>query len=457
MPVRYLLLTTLLVTTPAAAQTVGDRAVGLGGAYVALADDLSALWYNPAGLVHIPERVFTASASAYQYKAERTVAFMRFAEEGRPADADFESQSINVFPSTLIYGMRFGEKGLRHGLAAGLVMPESDRNFGTVVFEAGNGILKRTFETSGWIQDYYAGPAYAIGTTSWSVGIATLLRLYDREYGYDLFVTAELPGRPLDVQARVYSEQFRDLSLLPVIGLQLRPTDWLRLGLVGTLPAKRLYGDLTAHRVVTDAGIRERGDEPPSDRHTQWHTKLSTKTVLETPLQLLVGVGLLPTSWLTFEVTAQYSGALERHMDREDHLQASTEIEHNLVQKEAGLDLRLGAELKLSESYRLRAGAYTRRAHHPGFPDGRAVSAGAAGDKYYDVVGLNIGLGVRSDGRRSAYGLNVLRGKGEALGFSTRPGGPAHGSQAAFNTVATPVETGFWQFTAVVSGTIEST
>jgi hypothetical protein len=47
------LLLILFIATPASAQTfetVGIRALGMGGAFVAVADDASATWWNPAGL-----------------------------------------------------------------------------------------------------------------------------------------------------------------------------------------------------------------------------------------------------------------------------------------------------------------------------------------------------------------------------------------------------------------------
>lgn len=40
---------------------VGERAMGLGGAYVAMADDITALYWNPAGITHIKTYGFTVS------------------------------------------------------------------------------------------------------------------------------------------------------------------------------------------------------------------------------------------------------------------------------------------------------------------------------------------------------------------------------------------------------------
>lgn len=55
---RFALAAALMVyASPAAAQTfetVGARALGMGGAFVAVADDASAAWWNPAGLANGP-------------------------------------------------------------------------------------------------------------------------------------------------------------------------------------------------------------------------------------------------------------------------------------------------------------------------------------------------------------------------------------------------------------------
>jgi len=190
------------------------------------------------------------------------------------------------------------------------------------------------------------------------------------------------------------------------------------------------------------------------------HLQETTGTRLRTPLRLLLGVALLPVDWLTLEVTAELSGGLDADLDREESLPNSTEIEHNLVQKEAGLDLRLGGEARLSQDYRLRLGLYTQRSHHRGF-DKPIFDASAAGDYYYDVLGLNLALGVSSDdcpdapgGQRStSYGVNIVRGQGQALGFVVTPEDILQRQPGN----AVPTDLDVWEFTAVISGTLEGT
>lgn len=47
---------------------IGDRAAGLGGAYTAVSDDASGLYYNPAGIVYATSSKISGSVNAYNYK-----------------------------------------------------------------------------------------------------------------------------------------------------------------------------------------------------------------------------------------------------------------------------------------------------------------------------------------------------------------------------------------------------
>ncbi len=50
---------------------VGERASGMGGAYVAVSDDATGLYYNPAGVAYTSGRSLSASVNAY-YDSEKT-------------------------------------------------------------------------------------------------------------------------------------------------------------------------------------------------------------------------------------------------------------------------------------------------------------------------------------------------------------------------------------------------
>lgn len=51
---------------------LGERAAGIGGAYIALANDSTALWYNPSGLARISDFSMNVSANTYSYMKTKT-------------------------------------------------------------------------------------------------------------------------------------------------------------------------------------------------------------------------------------------------------------------------------------------------------------------------------------------------------------------------------------------------
>src|ERR1035437_432241 len=44
---------------------VGPRAIGMGEAFAGVADDVNALYYNPAGLAYVPDKEFTLMHSVW--------------------------------------------------------------------------------------------------------------------------------------------------------------------------------------------------------------------------------------------------------------------------------------------------------------------------------------------------------------------------------------------------------
>src|SRR3954454_20833533 len=76
----------LALAQPAAAQlyeSVGTRAKGMGGAFVAVADDATATWWNPAGIV-------TGAALSALYERGK---------ETQPADPLDQGLALRIQPS----------------------------------------------------------------------------------------------------------------------------------------------------------------------------------------------------------------------------------------------------------------------------------------------------------------------------------------------------------------------
>lgn len=50
---------------------IGDRASGMGGAYTAISDDATGMYYNPAAIVYVGDRNFSASVNAYYTQTKK--------------------------------------------------------------------------------------------------------------------------------------------------------------------------------------------------------------------------------------------------------------------------------------------------------------------------------------------------------------------------------------------------
>src|SRR5438874_8009493 len=94
---------------------LGVRALGRGGAFVARADDLTAAWYNPAGLADQPGTRFIGDVAF----VKQSVAYQRTDEMGNAAG--FLPVGNSAFPFTIPFlgiSSDFGLRNLTFSLSA---------------------------------------------------------------------------------------------------------------------------------------------------------------------------------------------------------------------------------------------------------------------------------------------------------------------------------------------------
>lgn len=134
---RFLVAAALLWCTSARADDthyqdflVGGRAVGLGGAFCALADDSSGVWYNPAGLADVGSSSLQLSTSLYGFERGR-IGGGGGIIPGVP-DLNTAFTDLVVIPASAGGAFVFGEKDEQgkaiQGIGAAVIIP-SYRSF----------------------------------------------------------------------------------------------------------------------------------------------------------------------------------------------------------------------------------------------------------------------------------------------------------------------------------------
>lgn len=90
-------------------QIIGGRAATMGGAYTAIADDSSSLFYNPAGLTYIQGTNLSGSANLY--------AINQSTYKTTIGNNDWERKSENLYPGYFGIGKKSGKWGFAIGYA----------------------------------------------------------------------------------------------------------------------------------------------------------------------------------------------------------------------------------------------------------------------------------------------------------------------------------------------------
>ena len=84
---------------------IGERAAGLSGAYTALADNSTSLWYNPAGLSQIKQPNLNVSGNTYSFLTTSFDKFLEFENENGGVDElSLSTTDFSVIASSLVYG-----------------------------------------------------------------------------------------------------------------------------------------------------------------------------------------------------------------------------------------------------------------------------------------------------------------------------------------------------------------
>lgn len=354
---------------------IGERPIGMAGAYTGVSDDPSGLFYNPAGIVygHAPN----LSASVNSWQQTRTTYQDAF------GGSDWDRESSDLLPNFFGTTQPLGSLTVGFSYAVTRAVNEDQSQYFPGV-QTREGVIDFTINVDNQDTVNKIGPSAALKLTD---GLSAGITLYGHSRDRKTIVNQVARYRDGDaVWENLYVTR-SEVGVEPVLGLMWEVADRLSLGLSArtteVLSSETERQPTCYSKEDFEGGICETGSlthQPPqtsSPRTTYpWEARLGAAWFASRNLLIASDVTLYGASG-------------------ED--------------KEATWNAALGTEYYWSSSWALRAGFYTNHSFSPELVEGRANQP-----ERIDYYGGTFGISRYSRNSSVSVGLTHAVGQGKA-------------------------------------------
>ncbi|MBI5502968.1 MAG: hypothetical protein HY907_22175 [Deltaproteobacteria bacterium] len=407
-------------------QLIGERALGLGGAFTAVASDPTASFYNPAGLAMTLSS--SISASLNLYGVEHRIVHGGFVSYigGERESADLETTSFPTIPTTFgilrAFGERLPDGSRRHAIAFSMLIPDQTAiSYDATIGRSGQTDLD-VFRLSESDKTLWVGPSYAIRITDdLSLGLSAFVAI--RTWSRATFRSMETPSDPptepptaefFDLE-RV-DAAFDSYDLIFRLGALYRPLPGVRVGFTIGFPSIHVYGDGSLSKQLTYARF-----EPPleyGDMQLESASGLSATSF--DPLEIRLGLAWEPAEGMLVAFDASYHlptfSSYERiELGSDDRARlAFDDLFATEVERRGVLNANVGFEWVIEGEWPLRLGAFTNfsaapplRPYQPGLERIDIVGGTISAGYNFDAFSVNVGF-LGSVGWGQAQALNLV-------------------------------------------------
>jgi len=378
----------------------GAKATGMGGAFVGLANDVSAILWNPAGLAQLTKATFSLSADALLPSAKYTLGSysMETASKVYPAGMLGYAQPVskNIVVGLGVYSLSgMGTDWQNTGLEAALVSPLPPTVFTPTLTPSKWESFIGSFTLAPTIAIKVSEQLYVGASFNINYGFFKMKQWGEAEVvSVDPLLIVNMGQRDLDIKGWGFGA---------TVGVLVKPADWISFG-----ATYRTESKMTMKGTMEIENINLVGLENESD----------TEMKVPSPMWLAGGIALKPVDKLTFTFDAQYTnwGKLEA-------LPLTFSDPYWAVALEgASLDLywknrtqlRFGAEYDFG-TFALRAGYYYDPA--PSTDETMNILT-----PNFDFNSVDVGFGYKSGNFRLDALVQYLMGKDRAIAEGTMPG-----------------------------------
>lgn len=430
---------------------VGERALGMGGAFTAVADDPSAAYYNPAGIAHLRSGALSGSLSVNAF--DRYVVRGAYATPLGSDDLTHDaSPTVPLFVGIVRkFGRRDGEGVRRWAVALSTFNPIATvRAYEALVRGSVPGdptgavvesILRmRSEERLTWYGPslaWRARPDLAFGASTF---LATRTASHEER---ETIVTLGARGpdgyfRNDTLDVRDSLVELRATSVLLRAGLMWEPARSWRLGLTVQPPAIAWSAEGRVSERISHADLLA---TPPIAIHYRSDQR-GLRARAPIPWQLRLGGAFAPSDVTIVALDLALHGPVGSRDEPVERLASAAPEPETMRAPSPGrlfastwwaepvLDAAVGLDTVLFEWVPLRLGVFTNRSAAPDL-DGPSNTYRPA---HVDQIGFSGAVGLRAAGYDVAVGAAVLVGRGKADGLNGDPSIP-------WTYVPRPVET----------------
>jgi long-subunit fatty acid transport protein len=414
---------------------IGQRAIGIGGAFTGLADDPSAAFYNPGGLAQIPKDGVSISLSLSAFDQRKiddglhtNVGTVDLTYKGRPTVPVSATMMLKL-------GKKDADNFRSHAVAFSTFMRDRD-NFvykASVVDQIPDDPLRRRSveaELRAERSELWYGPSYAYRLSPrWHFGISAFLSVLrtGAETQTTLMegdVVGPIKETGTPAANPTFREQVRSLDatarrLLFRIGTLYKPTPALSFGIMFQTPTVHLNSKGTLDdRITTING--------PDNVGTFTHVKRDITTVSPDPWELRVGVGYHATQWLLLSLDASAYGGTASEQHPQKNVSVHESKDPNDVEPTLGSlfmpswyrrptgNVSAGAQVDAGRFLSLSAGFFTDFSSAPSI----RKTASAYSEPDVDHLGATWACAFRKNRYNVSVGLLALWGQGDGYAFN---------------------------------------
>jgi long-chain fatty acid transport protein len=379
---------------------IGDRASGMGGAYTAVSDDATGLYYNPAGIVYSSGRNISASVNAY-YATEKQYSSVI-------SGHGWERTSASLLPNYFGVVQPLGSKikiGISYAVPESIVA-DQDQVFNDLPLSASLAELNPDARISSYIinfneesNTYNFGPTIA-AELSGNLSAGLTLYYYQRRNQVILNQIIKTTNGGSE-WTNVYF-QTEEWGVRPILGFMLTPADSISIGLA---ISKTIVSDSETSRqeayrrenIAVLEAVDTDGDgvadeiQSVSNSTSLPDGQLSTTAKRKYPTQVSLGVAWFPSASLLLSADVNYFPALQD------------------LGVEQVTNIALGTEYYLSKNWAMRGGFYTNYANTP-----ELNSSSANQREHIDLYGLTGSVSHFTRNTSVTLGAGYTFGDGQA-------------------------------------------